>query len=281
MGNKLVDVQSATFWDHLDELKSVLVRIIIGVLVAGIGAFFFKDEVFSVILAPKDSDFVTYKLLGSFSSLFSSSSQTIESFSINLINTQLAQQFMIHVRMSMYVGLLLVFPYVLYQLFSFVAPALYDNEQRYSFRVISCGYVMFLMGVALSYYLVFPLTLRFLGSYQVSVEVTNMISLESYISTMMMLSIMMGVVFEIPILCWLFAKLGLLTDTFMRKYRRHAIVALLIVSAIVTPTADAMTLFVVAMPMYLLYEVSILIVASTKKVETEQTEEVDEPESIE
>lgn len=263
--SKLDDVQSATFWDHLDALRAVLVRIAIGVVIAGVAAFFFKDQLFSVILAPKNSDFFTYRLLERFSAMlpFGSAGSGIESFSIDLINTQLTQQFMIHVRMAMYVGFLLVFPYILYELFHFISPALYDSERRYGFRVISSGYIMFMLGVALSYYMVFPLTFRFLGNYQVSNEVVNLISLESYISTMMMLNMMMGIVFEIPILCWLFAKFGLLTADFMRTYRRHAIVGLLFISAIVTPTADIMTLLLVAMPMYILYEISIYIVSVT------------------
>ena len=127
-------------------------------------------------------------------------------------------------------------------------------------RVVGGGYVMFLMGVVLSYFLIFPLTFRFLGTYQVSSEVANMITLESYISTLMMMCLAMGIVFEIPILCWLFAKLGFLSADFMRRYRKHAIVVILVVAAIITPTSDVFTLSLVALPMWILYEISIWIV---------------------
>ena len=127
-------------------------------------------------------------------------------------------------------------------------------------RVVGYGYIMFMVGVLISYFLIFPLTFRFLGTYQVSDQVENMISLQSYISTLLMMSLAMGIVFEIPILSWLFAKLGFISADFMRRYRRHAVVIILVVAAIITPTSDVFTLLLVSLPMWLLYEVSILIV---------------------
>ena len=138
---------------------------------------------------------------------------------------------------------------------------------------------MFALGVLLSYFLIFPLTFRFLGTYQVSDDVVNMISLESYMDTMMMLCVMMGIVFEIPILCWLFAKFGFITADFMKKYRKHAVVILLFISAIITPTADVFTLTVVAMPMWLLYEASIIIVQRTKATQRSEEDEDDDSET--
>ena len=148
----------------------------------------------------------------------------------------------------------------MYQLFRFVSPALYANERKYVVRVVGYGYIMFMVGVLISYFLIFPLTFRFLGTYQVSDQVENMISLQSYISTLLMMSLAMGIVFEIPILSWLFAKLGFISADFMRRYRRHAVVIILVVAAIITPTSDVFTLLLVSLPMWLLYEVSILIV---------------------
>lgn len=135
-------------------------------------------------------------------------------------------------------------------------------------RVVGGGYAMFVLGVAVSYFLIFPLTFRFLGTYQVSGEVENLISLQSYISTLMTMSLAMGLVFEIPILSWLFAKLGFFSADFMRRYRKHAIVAILVVAAIITPTSDVFTLSLVALPMWLLYEVSIFIVNKTANKDT-------------
>lgn len=256
--------KTTSFWEHLDELRSTLGRIALSVVLLGVVAFFFKDELFAVILAPKSSDFITYQLLNNVGGIFTTNTP-IESFSVKLINTQLAQQFVIHIKMAMYAAFLLVFPYVLYELFRFVSPALYARERKYAFRVVGSGYVMFMLGAALSYFLIFPLTFRFLGTYQVSPEVENQIVLESYIGTMMMLNLMMGIVFEIPVLSWLFAKMGFLSASFLRKYRRHAVVILLIIAALITPTADIVTLILVGLPMYLLYEVSILVVAATTR----------------
>lgn len=256
--------KSLTFWEHLDELRSSLIKIAIATVLFGIVAFLFKEELFSVILAPKNDSFVTYDLFNAFNRLLFSSDSSKDKFFVQLINTGLAEQFIIHMKVSIYVGVLCASPYILYLLFKFVSPALYDNEKKYSVRVVGGGYIMFMMGVFLSYFLIFPLTFRFLGTYQVADEVLNMISLHSYIDTLMMLCLMMGIVFEIPILCWLFAKLGFLSSTFMRKYRKHAIIILLVVAAIITPTADIFTLLLVVMPMYTLYEISILLVHHTK-----------------
>lgn len=246
-----------SFWDHLDVLRAAIVKIVLVAVVFGVAAFFFKEELFSVVLAPKSDGFITYRL---FNRIAAWSGGGTESFSVRLINTGLAQQFIIHMKTALCAGVLCASPYILYQLFRFVSPALYENERRYVMRVVGGGYVMFGLGVLISYFLIFPLTFRFLGTYQVSGEVDNLISLDSYISTLVMMCLAMGLVFEIPMLSWLFAKLGFLSDGFMRRYRKHAIVIILVVAAIITPTSDVFTLSLVALPMWLLYEVSIVIV---------------------
>ena len=240
-----------TFWDHLEELRRVLFRVVGVVLVLMLVAFCFKEELFGIVLAPRQNDFPLYRWLGA------------ESFSVQLINTQLASQFITHMKVACYAGILLASPYIIYQLFRFVSPALYANERRYVMKVTLWGYLLFMVGVLLNYFLIFPLTFRFLGTYQVSETVVNTITLTSYVDTLMMLSLMMGIVFEIPILSWLFAKLGFFTSSFMKHYRRHAIVLILIVAAIITPTSDVFTLSLVALPMYLLYEISIGVVNRT------------------
>lgn len=250
---------SMTFWEHLDVLRAAIVRIIVVVVLCGIVAFMFKDQLFAIVLAPKDAGFITYRLLFQLSSLVGSNADGGDFF-VQLVNTGLAQQFVIHVKTAMCFGVICSSPYIIYQLFRFVSPALYDNERRYVVRVVGFGYLMFLLGALVSYFLIFPLTFRFLGTYQVSGEVTNMITLDSYISTLMTMTLAMGIVFEIPILSWLFAKLGFLNSAFMRRYRKHAIVIILIVAAVITPTSDVFTLLVVSLPMYLLYEISIVLV---------------------
>lgn len=253
-----------TFWDHLDELRNALIKIAIAIIVCGVAAFLFKEELFAFILAPKHSDFITYRLLDLAGSWITDSATALDAFSVQLINTGLATQFIMHMKAAMYAGILCASPYILYQLFRFVSPALYANEKRYTARLVTGGYFMFLSGAALCYLLIFPLTFRFLGTYQVSGEVENLITLQSYMDTMMMMTLMLGIVFEIPILCWLLAKFGFISDTFMRHYRRHAVVLILVIAAIITPTSDVFTLLMVALPMYLLYEASIFIVRHTK-----------------
>lgn len=258
-------VKVQTFWEHLDELRGCLVRIAFVVVLFGIIAFLFKREMFDIVLAPKQGDFITYRLFAVVSGWFPFEDITPNAFSVKLINTGLAEQFLIHMKTSIYVGVLCASPYILYLLFRFVSPALYSREKKYVSRMVGGGYIMFMLGVALSYFLIFPLTFRFLGTYQVSTEVENMISLQSYMDTLMMMNLMMGIVFEIPILCWLLAQFGLISVEFMRRYRRHAVVIILVIAAIITPTSDVFTLLLVSLPMWLLYEISILIVKYTKR----------------
>ena len=250
--------EGLSFWDHLDVLRTIIIRIILVTVVCGIVAFLFKEELFAVVLAPRNPDFVTYRLLVRVSGFFGGDAP--DNPVIQLINTGLAEQFVIHMKTALCAGVLCASPYTLYQLFRFVSPALYANARRFALPIVVGGYVMFMLGVLISYYLIFPLTFRFLGTYQVSEDVVNMISLQSYMSTLTLMSISMGIVFEMPVVAWLMARMGLLTASFMNRYRRHAIVVILIVAAIITPTSDIFTLLMVSLPMWLLYEVSVCIV---------------------
>lgn len=259
---KTAEDSGLDFWGHLDVLRDVLWKILLVTLLFGIVAFIFKEQLFALVLAPKESGFVTYRWMAEAAAAFGHSAP--DSFSVNLINTGLAQQFIIHIKTALCMGVVFASPYILYQLFRFVSPALYDDERKYVVRVAGGGYVMFMLGVLLSYYLIFPFTFRFLGTYQVSGEVANMITLDSYMGTLLMLCLTMGIVFELPVVCWLFGKLGFLTDTFMQRYRKHAIVIILTVAAIITPTSDVVTLTLVSLPIWLLYEFSILLVRRAK-----------------
>lgn len=223
-----------TFWDHLDELRSVIIRCLVVTLVLMVVAFLFREEVFYVVLKPKGD-------------------------AIKLINTAVTGQFVIHMMVSFYVGLIGAMPYILYQMFHFIAPGLYRQERRLAVRLVSWGYVMFALGVLFSYFVIFPFTIDFLGNYQVDSEVQNMISLESYIDTFTMLCLMLGVLFEMPVVSWLLGRFGFLSAGVMRSHRRPALLAIVVVAAIITPTSDAFTLMIVTIPVYLLYEVSILV----------------------
>jgi sec-independent protein translocase protein TatC len=250
-----------TFWDHLDELRGSLIRMIAAIFICAIATFFFKEDLFRIILAPQDNGFVTYRLLNSLSQSFLGDTfSDIEILSVQLINTGLAQQFLLHVKASLCAGVLLTSPYLIYQLFHFISPALYTHERKYALRLVGSGYVMFVFGVLLTYYLIFPLIFRFLGTYQVSEVVANTVTIDSYMNALMMTCLSMGIVFEIPVVCWILGRMGVINARMMTHYRRHVIVALLIVAAIITPTSDVFTLSIVAFPMWLLYEFSILIV---------------------
>ena len=211
-----------TFWDHLDVLRASLIRMAIVVTGFTVVAFLMKDTLFSIVLAPRSSHFVTYQLLGA------------EVFTLHLMNTGLTEQFMIHVR-------------------------------RYTVWIVGAAYLMFIIGTFVNYFVVFPMTVHFLGTYQVSPDVANMLTLQSYIDTLLGMSLIMGVVFELPVVCAVMGRMGLITNRMMTAYRRHAIVAILVVAAIITPTTDIFTLMVVSLPIYLLYELSIQIVRITKK----------------
>lgn len=246
------DSGSLTFWEHLDILRGSLIRMLVAAIVAGVAAFLLKDWLFDVVLAPSSSDFITYRLLG------------VEPFRIELVNTGLTEQFMIHMKVSLVAGILIASPYILYLLFRFISPALYDNERRYSVRLTVAAYLMFLFGVAVNYFVIFPLTVRFLGTYQVSDDIHNLLTISSYVDTLAMMSLVFGIVFEIPVISWLLARFGLLKSVWMSRYRRHAIVAIVIVAAVITPTSDVFTLFMVSLPIWLLYEASVLIIRITE-----------------
>ena len=258
---KTVTNEQMSFWEHLDELRSMLIKIILVTIVCGMVAFLFKDELFAVVLAPGHSDFITYHWMSAVSTMVGEAAA--EHFDVQLINTGLAGQFIIHVKVAVCAGILCASPYFLYQVFRFVSPALYKKERLYAIAIVGSGYAMFFLGVLVSYLLIFPLTFRFLGTYQVSGEVTNMITLHSYISTLVVMSLTMGIVFEMPVLAWLFGRMGLLSAKFMRTYRKHAVIAILVMAAVITPTSDVFTLLLVSIPMYLLYETSVAVVAIT------------------
>lgn len=244
--------EAMTFWEHLDVLRSSIIRMLFVVAVTTVVAFFFKDTLFNIVLAPSKSDFITYKLMGA------------EPFSLQLVNIGLTEQFMIHLKTTCYFGVIIAAPFILYLLYQFIRPALYTNERKYTLSVVGSSYVMFIVGTIVDYFIIFPLTVRFLGTYSVSQDVQNMLSLQSYMDTLLMMSLVFGIIFELPVISWLLTKFGIIKPQWMKKYRRHAIVAILIIAAIITPTADIFTLCIVSLPIWVLYEASILICAHTQ-----------------
>ena len=237
----------------------MLFRVIAVMAVLGIVIFCVRDATFRVLLAPSSNDFVTYRAIEQLAGIVGLDFH-FAPFHITLINTELASQFIVHMSTSLYIALLLALPYVMVEIYNYVSPALYENEKRYSVAVTVAIFVLFIIGVLMSYFILFPFALRFLGTYQVAAEVVNQINLSSYVSTFVTLTLLMGCVFQIPVVSFFLAKLGVLTAGFMRRYRKHALIVIVLISAIITPP-DLFTCCLVMVPMYGLYEVSIAIVA--------------------
>lgn len=267
-----MDEQEMSFWDHLDALRAVLVKMAVVVVAMAIILFAAMPRIFdSVILAPCHGDFVLYQLFARITAAIPGlPAFTTDGFHVELINIQLASQFFIHMSTSFYLALVLSFPILIYLLWTFVAPALYAHERHGVGIAFVMGNVMFFAGVAVGYLVVFPVTLRFLADYHVSAMVPNQISLDSYMDTFMMLLFVMGLIFELPLLSWLLGSLGVLHREFFARYRRHAVVVLLVLAAFITPTGDPFTLTIVFLPIYLLYEFSALLVKPAPVADREE-----------
>lgn len=230
-----------TFWEHLEELRGRLLRMLAAVAVGMVICFCCKQQLFALVFAPKPEG-------------------------MHFINTDLAQPLLVHMKLALWGGLVLASPLILYHLFAFIAPGLYRAERSTVVKAVGAAYLLFAIGVALNYFVAFPFTVRFLYSYDIGPEVSNTITLTNYISLLGTMTLVMGIVFEMPVFCWLLARLGLLSATIMCRYRRHALVVILIVAAIITPTADPFSLAVVSLPIYLLWELSIMVVRHTRSI---------------
>ena len=238
-----------------------MIRCIVLVFGIAVAAFCYKDFVFEqLILAPCNADFITYRLLAKIG-LVANVQQ------IDLININLASQLMTHLSISFYLALVVAFPYLIMELWFFVKPALYSNERKPAVVAILAFFFQFFLGMALAYYLIFPLTFNFLGTYQVSARVVNQISLSSYIGTFLGLMFMMGLVFEMPIVAYFFARIGVLKSSLLRRGRKVAVVLILVAAAFITPSTDVFTMCIVALPLWLLYEFSIVVTRRTEPKE--------------
>jgi len=247
-----------TFGGHLEVFRQMLFRVLgVAGLIAAV-VFCFKDITWDILMAPSEWDFCTYRWLESFM-LAIGIDFHFDEFHVNMIATDLSSQFMTHISTAVYLGLLGASPYILYELFRFISPALYENERKYSVQVAGIIYVLFLLGVLMSYFVLFPISFRFLGTYSVSAKVVSNITLDSYISTFVSLTLVMGVVFQLPVIAFFLGKLGFVSSDMLATYRKHSLIVIMLVAAIITPP-DLMTLILVTIPLYLLYEVSIRVV---------------------
>ena len=247
-----------TFGGHLEVLRRMLFRIIGVAGAIAVAVFCFKDETFRLLLAPSEWNFITYRWLEDLMQSIGIDFH-FEEYHIDLIATDLSSQFMTHITTAVYLGLLGASPYILYELFRFISPALYENERKYSVQVVLTIYVLFIAGVLMSYFVLFPISFRFLGTYSVADKVHSTITLDSYITTFTSLTLIMGVVFQLPVVAFFLGKLGIISSSMLTQYRKHAFILIMFVAAVITPP-DIMTLVLVTLPLYLLYEVSIRVV---------------------
>lgn len=247
-----------TFGGHLDVLRRMLFRIIGVIVVLAAVIFCFKRQTFAILLAPHNSDFCTFRFIEDLMRQMGFDFR-FDDYQIPLISTELSAQFMTHITVSCLLAVLLASPYIVFELFRFISPALYESEKRYSYLVAGVVYLLFLSGLAMSYFVLFPISFQFLATYQVDESIVNAITLDSYITTFTTLTFLMGIVFQLPVLAYVLGRMGFIDAPLLRRYRPYAFVIIMIVAAVITPP-DIFTLILVTIPIYALYELSILVV---------------------
>lgn len=248
-----------TFMEHLEELRWVLIRSAVAITLAAFISFFGYKYVFDdILLSPKSPEFFTNRLMCYLSKLLDSPSICINSKPLKIINTDMAGQFNTHCLVSFYAGLILAFPFIIYQLWKFISPALLEEERKKVRGTVFIISALFIIGVFFGYYFIAPFSIDFLGGYSISNQVENFINLSSYISLVSSLSLVSGLVFEMPVLVFFLTRFGIITPAFLKKYRRHAFVVILIIAAIISPP-DVLSMTLIAIPLWLLFEISVLV----------------------
>lgn len=266
--------EQMSFLDHLEELRWHIVRGLLAIILLAIAAFIFHNFIFdNIILAPNTPEFFTNAFLAHLADILNTPALAINKTSFEIININMAGQFTTHIRVSIVVGLILGFPYIFYEFWKFISPALHDDERKYSGGALFFTSFLFFLGVLFGYFLIVPLSVNFLGHYNVSAMVVNQINLGSYISTVTTISLASGIIFELPIVIYFLSKVGLVEPKGLKTYRRHAVVAIVLLSAIITPP-DIFSQILVSLPLLVLYEVGIVISGRVlKKREQEELEE--------
>jgi sec-independent protein translocase protein TatC len=254
-----------SFLQHLEELRWHIIRSILAIVFFMIIAFIFKDILFNkIILGPKDPGFITNRLLCELGEFLKTTALCINTKPLNLISIKMAGQITTHITAAMVAGLILAFPVILGEFWRFFKPALKPSEARYARGAVLAASMLFFVGVLFGYFMLAPLSIHFLSSYQVDSTVVNQINIRSYIGTLTSICLATGLVFELPIIAFFLTKIGIVTPAFMRKYRKHSIVVIFIISAIITPP-DVFSQTLVAVPLLILYEISILISSRVMK----------------
>lgn len=267
---KPVDDKEMSFIDHLEELRWHLIRSLVAILVFTVVAFIYKDFFFGkIVLGPTRLDFWTYRKLCELGRLIDSPALCFDKLNFTLQSRKMAGQFLMHLTSSFVIGLIIAFPYVFWELWRFVQPGLYENERRVTAGVVSVVSVLFLTGAIFGYYILTPISVQFLANYTLDPSIINEFDIISYVSTMLTLVLGCALLFQLPILVYFLTKAGIVSAQSMKAYRRHAIVAIFVVAAIITP-ADVFSQIIVALPLILLYEISIFIAGFVKKKEERQ-----------
>ena len=248
-----------SFLEHLEELRWHIIKSLVSIFVVAIVAFIFKDILFNkILLAPKSPEFITYRLFCKVAEIVKIPRLCIQTVPMELISIKMSGQFSMHIMVAFVAGFIVAFPYVFYQFWRFIVPALYPKEKSVARGAVAVSSLLFLLGVAFGYFIITPLTIQFFSSYSVSDEVTNQINLISFVSTNASGLLSCGVIFELPILVYFLSKIGLITPKFLKKYRKHALVLILFLAAVITPP-DIFSQLVVSLPLIILYEVGIII----------------------
>ena len=254
-----------SFLEHLEVLRWHIIKSLVSVFIFGIVAFIFKDFIFNKILfAPKFPDFFTYRVFCKVAEIVKIPRLCINTVPMELISIKMSGQFSMHIMVSLVVGFIAAFPYIFYQFWRFIVPALYPKEKTVARGAVLVSSFLFMLGVLFGYYVITPLTIQFFSGYSVSQDVTNQINIVSFVSTIASVLLSCGVIFEMPILVYFLSKIGLITPKFMRTYRKHAIVIIIFLAAVITPP-DIFSRLVVSLPLILLYEVSIFISGRIEK----------------
>ncbi|MFC7525027.1 twin-arginine translocase subunit TatC [Parapedobacter sp. GCM10030251] len=270
-GKKLIDAiknkgknleAEMSFFDHLEVLRWHLIRSAIAIAVFMVVAFSFYDFIFDdIIMGPKSPDFLTYRVMCQIAEWLNTPDFCVTEVPGTIINTQMAGQFILQINSSLIIAILLGFPYLLYEVWLFVKPALTDVERKSSSGFVFYASMLFLLGVLFGYFVVVPLAMNFLANYSISDSISNTITIDNYLSFVATLTLGCGIVFELPIIIFILSKLGIMTPQFMRKSRQYAVVIILLIAAVITPTPDIITMLTVSFPMFLLYELSIVVAA--------------------
>lgn len=271
MTKKSQNTDLLTLEEHFDIFRKMLFRIVILIIILTIVVFCFKRETFRILLAHRESSFCTFQWIERILTEIHIDFK-FDEYYINLINTELPSQFMTHISVSCILATLIASPYILFELFRFISPALYKNEKKYSYFVAIIFYGLFMIGLLMTYFVIFPISFQFLATYQVDEHVTNTITLDSYVSSFTTLSFLMGVVFQLPIFAFILGKMGFINAHILKQYRAYAFVIIMIIAAIITPP-DIFTLIIVTFPIYTLYELSILVLKKQRSSSNKENSE--------